>query len=88
MERQRIQELSPDYHSLISKFESLNSKHPRHSSTSEAQFVQQQHVGFSVSKIVFMVLSILGIAMVSEFAVGLALVPSEISQVPNLYPEH
>jgi len=63
VERQRIQELSPDYHSLISKFESLNSKHTRHSSTSEGQFVHQQHVGFSVSKIVFMVLSILGIAM-------------------------
>lgn len=68
-ERQYTQELSEDYKSLLSKFESLNIKHPRHSSSSEAQLVQHQHVGFGFSKIIFIVLSILGIAMVSVLAV-------------------
>lgn len=61
--RQHTQELSPDYKSLISKFESLNIKHHRRTSSSEAQFVQHQHVGFSFSKVIFVVLSILGIGM-------------------------
>ena len=68
--RQHTQELSPDYKSLISKFESLNIKHHRRTSSSEAQFVQHQHVGFSFSKVIFVVLSILGIGMVSSLAVS------------------
>ena len=63
VERQHTQELSPDYTSLLAKFESLNSKRPRHPSTN-GQFVQHQHLGFSLFKAVFTVLSILGIIMV------------------------
>ena len=69
-ERQHTQEFSEDYFSLLSKFEALSTKQRRHSSTNEAaQFVQHQHVGFSLSKIVFIVVSLLGIAMVSSFSV-------------------
>lgn len=63
-ERQNFQELFPDYKSVIAKFESLNIKHQRQSSVSEgAQLVQHQHVNFSVSKIIFVTMSILGIAI-------------------------
>lgn len=66
-ERQNFQELFPDYKSVIAKFESLNIKHQRQSSVSEgAQLVQHQHVNFSVSKIIFVTMSILGIAIVSK----------------------
>lgn len=64
-ERQNFQELFPDYKSVIAKFESL--KHQRQSSVSEgAQLVQHQHVNFNVSKIIFVTMSILGIAIVSK----------------------
>lgn len=66
-ERQNFQELFPDYKSVIAKFESLNIKHQRQSSVSEgAQLVQHQHVNFNVSKIIFVTMSILGIAIVSK----------------------
>lgn len=66
-ERQNFQELFLDYESVIAKFESLNIKHRRQSSVSErAQLVQHQHVNFNVSKIIFVTMSILGIAFVSK----------------------
>lgn len=66
-ERQNFQELFPDYKSVIAKFESLNIKHWRQSSVSEgAQLVEHQHVNFNVSKIIFVTMSILGIAFVSK----------------------
>ena len=66
-ERQNFQECFPDYKSLIAKFESLNIKHHRQSSVSEgAQLVHHQHFGFNLPKIIFVTLSILGIAIVSK----------------------
>ena len=66
-ERQNFQELFPDYKSVMAKFESLNIKHQRQSSVSEgAQLVQHQHFNFNVSKIIFVTMSILGIAIVSK----------------------
>ena len=66
-ERQNFQKLFSDYKSVIAKFESLNIKHQRQSSVSEGvQLVQHQHVNFNVSKIIFVTMSILGIAIVSK----------------------
>jgi len=68
VERQRYQEFSPDYNSLLSEFESLNVTEGRNrSSTSSgrAQVVHRQQVGFSLSRIVLIILSILGVIMVS-----------------------
>lgn len=52
-ERQKFQELLPDYKSLITKFESLNIKHQRQSSV-------------NLPKIIFVTVSIFGIAIVSK----------------------
>ena len=66
-ERQQVQEFFPDYKSLIVKFESLNIKHQRQSSVSEgAQLVHHQHFGFNLPKIIFVTVSIFGIAIVSK----------------------
>ena len=66
-ERQNFQELLLDYKSLITEFESLNIKHQRQSSVSEgAQLVHHQHFGFNLPKIVFVTVSIFGIAIVSK----------------------
>ena len=68
VERQRYQEFSPDYNSLLSEFESLNVNEGRnHSGTSSglAQVVHRQQVNFSLSRIVLIILSILGVIMVS-----------------------
>lgn len=66
-ERQRNQETSPDYRSVISRFDALDIKPTQRSPSShEVQFGQHQQMGFSFSKIIFIVFSILGIAMVSD----------------------
>ncbi|KAL9957563.1 hypothetical protein ACROYT_G039206 [Oculina patagonica] len=63
-ERQRYQEKSQDYRIVMSKFDALDITPTQRSSRShDVQFGQPQHVHFSFSKIVFIVLSILGIAM-------------------------
>ncbi|KAJ7386281.1 hypothetical protein OS493_010686 [Desmophyllum pertusum] len=65
-ERQRNQETSPDYRSVISRFDALDIKPTQRSPSShdhEVQFGQHQQMGFSFSKIIFIVFSILGIAM-------------------------
>lgn len=63
--RQQVQEFFPDYKSLIVKFESLNIKHQRQSSEG-AQLVHHQHFGFNLPKIIFVTVSIFGIAIVSK----------------------
>lgn len=63
-ERQHNQESSPDYQSVLSKFDALERKPTQRSPSShEVQFGQHQHVGFSFSKVIFIVLSVLGITM-------------------------
>ena len=65
-ERQCTQESSPGYKSIVSKFESLNINHPRRNNNSNASQAQQrQRVDFSLSKFVFIVVSVIGIIMVS-----------------------
>lgn len=60
-ERQHYQETLPDYRSVMSRFDALHIKPTQRSPSSH----EVQHVRFSFSKIIFIVLSILGIAMVS-----------------------
>lgn len=60
-ERQLDQETFPNYRSVMSGFDALHIKSTQRSSSSR----EVQRVQFSFSKIIFIVLSILGIAMVS-----------------------
>ncbi|KAK2571772.1 Bifunctional apoptosis regulator [Acropora cervicornis] len=81
VERQRYQEFSPDYNSLLSEFESLNVTEGRNrSSTSSgrAQVVHRQQVGFSLSRIVLIILSILGVIMFAYQVLNLFMKPKDI----------
>lgn len=63
-ERKRFQKSSPDFGSVLSKFDALESKSSqRFASTHEVQFAQGQHVGITCIKLIFIVLSVLGIVM-------------------------
>lgn len=81
VERQRYQEFSPDYNSLLSEFESLNVNEGRnHSGTSSglAQVVHRQQVNFSLSRIVLIILSILGVIMFAYQVLNLFMKPKDI----------
>lgn len=63
-ERKRFQKSSPDFGSVLSKFDALESKSSqRFASSHEVQFAQGQHVGITCIKLIFIVLSVLGIVM-------------------------
>lgn len=78
--RQRYQEFLPDYNSLLSEFESLNVKGHNRSGTSSglAQVVHRQQVDFSLSRIVLIILSILGIIMFAYQVLNLFMKPKDI----------
>lgn len=78
-ERQCTQESSPGYKSIVSKFESLNINHPRRNNNSNvSQAQQRQRVDFSLSKFVFIVLSVIGIIMFTYQVLNLLMRPKDI----------
>ena len=66
-ERQYYQETTQDYRLVMTKFDALDnsSTTQRSHGSNQAEFGRHQHVRFSFSKIIFIVLSIIGIIMVS-----------------------
>lgn len=65
-ERRCFLESSPDFGLVLSKFDALENKSSqRLHSSREVEFLQGQNLGITFTKLIFIVLSVLGIVMVS-----------------------